>query len=52
MTSCARATESHNVGSLSFIARAEPELRDEARVLAQGAKELHLIFAKLYRSSP
>lgn len=34
---------------LRMIARAVPELRDEARVLWQEAKELHLIFAKIYR---
>jgi four helix bundle protein len=34
---------------LRMIANAVPELRDEAKTLAQEAKELHLIFAKLYR---
>ena len=34
---------------LRLIARAVPELRDEARTLWQEAKELHLIFAAIYR---
>ena len=34
---------------LRLIARAVPELRDEARMLWQEAKELHLIFAAIYR---
>jgi four helix bundle protein len=34
---------------LRLIARAVPEIRDEARVLWQEAKELHLIFAAIYR---
>ena len=34
-----------------MIIKAAPELRDEAMPLAQAAKELHLIFAKIYRSS-
>ena len=34
-----------------MIIKAAPELRDEAMPLAQEAKELHLIFAKIYRSS-
>jgi len=33
-----------------MIAKAVPELRDEARVLAREAQELHLIFAKIYRT--
>ncbi len=33
-----------------MIVRAVPELRDEAKPLWQEAKELHLIFAKIYRS--
>ena len=36
---------------LRMIAKAVPELYDEAKQLAQEAKELHLIFAKIYRSS-
>jgi four helix bundle protein len=36
---------------LRMIAQAVPEMRDEARALAQEAKELHLIFAKIFRSS-
>jgi len=34
---------------LRMLARAVPELQDEARGLWQEAKELHLIFAKIYR---
>ena len=34
---------------LRMIAKALPDLRDEARPLWQEAKELHLIFAKIYR---
>jgi len=34
---------------LRMIAKAVPDLRDEARPLWQEAKELHLIFAKIYR---
>ncbi|MDT8390924.1 MAG: four helix bundle protein [Lentisphaeria bacterium] len=34
---------------LRMIARAAPELKNEARPLWQEAKELHLIFAKIYR---
>jgi len=34
---------------LRMIAKAEPGLRDDARPLWQEAKELHLIFAKIYR---
>ncbi len=34
---------------LRMLVRAVPELKDEARVLWQEAKELHLIFAKIYR---
>jgi four helix bundle protein len=34
---------------LRMIAKAVPELKAEARPLWQEAKELHLIFAKIYR---
>ena len=34
---------------LRMLARAVPELAAEARTLWQEAKELHLIFAKIYR---
>ena len=34
---------------LRLMARTVPEVRDEARVLWQEAKELHLIFAAMYR---
>ena len=34
---------------LRMIAKAVPDLRDEAAPLWQEAKELHLIFAKIYR---
>ncbi len=34
---------------LRMIARAAPEFRDDARVLWQEAKELHLIFSAIYR---
>ncbi len=34
---------------LRMLVRAVPELKAEARVLWQEAKELHLIFAKIYR---
>ncbi len=34
---------------LRMLARAVPPLQDEARELWQEAKELHLIFAKIYR---
>ncbi len=34
---------------LRMLARAVPEFQDEARPLWQEAKELHLIFAKIYR---
>jgi four helix bundle protein len=34
---------------LRMIATAVPELKEEAKVLWQEAKELHLIFAKIYR---
>jgi four helix bundle protein len=34
---------------LRMVATAVPELRDEAKILWQEAKELHLIFAKIYR---
>jgi four helix bundle protein len=34
---------------IRMIVRAVPELREEAKVLWQEAKELHLIFAKIYR---
>ena len=33
-----------------MVVRAVPDLRDEAKPLWQEAKELHLIFAKIYRS--
>ena len=33
-----------------MIVRAEPKLREKARPLWQEARELHLIFAKIYRS--
>jgi hypothetical protein len=32
-----------------MVVRAVPELREEAKPLWQEAKELHLIFAKIYR---
>ena len=32
-----------------MIVRAQPELREEAKSIWQEAKELHLIFAKIYR---
>ena len=35
---------------LRMIVKAVPDLRDEAKPLQQEAKELHLIFAKIYRS--
>jgi len=35
---------------LRMIAKAVPELKDAARPLWQEAKELHLIFAKIYRT--
>lgn len=35
---------------LRMMARAVPEFREQARPLWQEAKELHLIFAKIYRS--
>ena len=35
---------------LRMTATAEPGLKDEARVLWQEARELHLIFAKIYRT--
>ncbi len=34
---------------IRMIVRAVPELREEAKPLWQEAKELHLIFAKIYR---
>ena len=34
---------------LRMMAQATPDLKDEARLLWQEAKELHLIFAKIYR---
>jgi hypothetical protein len=34
-----------------MMATAVPEKKDEARPLWQEAKELHLIFAKIFRSS-
>lgn len=36
---------------LRMVATAEPNLQDEARLLWREAKELHLIFAKIFRSS-
>jgi four helix bundle protein len=36
---------------LRMIAAAEPELKAEARKLGQEAKELHLIFAAIWRKS-
>ncbi len=33
-----------------MVVRAVPELREEAKPIWQEAKELHLIFAKIYRS--
>ncbi len=36
---------------LRMIVAAEPSVKDEARELWQEAKELNLIFAKIYRSS-
>ena len=36
---------------IRMIVRAVPELRDDAEPLWQEAKELHLIFCKLYRGS-
>ncbi len=35
---------------IRMIVRAVPELREQAKPLWQEAKELHLIFAKIYRS--
>ncbi len=35
---------------IRMIVRAVPELREDAKALWQEAKELHLIFAKIYRS--
>ena len=35
---------------LRMVVRAVPELREEAKPIWQEAKELHLIFAKIYRS--
>ncbi len=35
---------------LRMIAKAEPDTKPEARALWQEAKELHLIFAKIYRA--
>ena len=37
---------------LRMMATAAPELRDEARTHWQEAKELHLIFAAIYRGKP
>ena len=37
---------------LRMTAAATPELKDKARVLWQEAKELHLIFAAIYRGKP
>jgi hypothetical protein len=36
---------------LRMIVRAVPELKSQARPLWQEAKELHLIFAKIWRSA-
>ena len=36
---------------LRMVVRAAPELKPQARVLWQEAKELHLIFAKIWRSA-
>lgn len=36
---------------IRMIVRAVPELREDAKPLWQEAKELHLIFAKIYRGS-
>lgn len=36
---------------LRMIAKARPELRDDAAPLWQEAKELHLIFSKIFRST-
>jgi four helix bundle protein len=36
---------------LRLIVRAVPELKSQARSLWQEAKELHLIFAKIWRSA-
>ncbi|MSU70217.1 MAG: four helix bundle protein [Opitutaceae bacterium] len=36
---------------LRMIAASEPKLADEARVLYREAKELHLIFASIYRKT-
>jgi four helix bundle protein len=36
---------------IRMIAKAVPELKEEARPLWQEARELHLIFCKLYRGS-
>jgi four helix bundle protein len=36
---------------IRMIVKAVPELREEAKPLWQEAKELHLIFAKIYRSA-
>ena len=35
---------------IRMIVRAVPELREEAKALWQESKELHLIFAKIYRN--
>ena len=35
---------------LRMVVKAVPELREDAKPLWQEAKELHLIFAKIYRS--
>jgi four helix bundle protein len=35
---------------LRMLARAVPEMKEEIRPLWQEAKELHLIFAKIYRA--
>ncbi|NOY40409.1 MAG: four helix bundle protein [Planctomycetes bacterium] len=36
---------------LRLIAKASPELKEDARTLWQEAKELHLILSKIYRSA-
>lgn len=37
--------------NLRMMAAAVPEMKDEARTLWREAKELHLIFAAIYRNS-
>jgi four helix bundle protein len=48
-TCCKEARETKHW--LRMIATAEPELKTEARKLWQEAKELHLIFAAIWRKS-